>query len=100
MSEGQPVTLVIWTTSKWKRDDLEGKTVKFQWPAPQNAVVSGKGEFVVSQHKDGRLFIQIVVLSQGRGWAEFISTHFQLPQAAVDRIQRHPEPSVAEFQIV
>jgi hypothetical protein len=94
MSEPSP----IWTKSKWSHDDLDQKTVEFEIPFKAR-IVRGIGEFWVMP-KDDLLSIEIVTDQQGRNWAERIQSHFSLSQAAVDRIERHPDPNVAEFRLV
>ena len=92
--EEPPAPKIIWTTFKWKRADLEGKRVEFHWPRHP---AHGIGNFLILKRRDGKLFVQIVVVRQGRHWTERISTHYQLPQPAVDRIRPHPDPEIADF---
>src|SRR6266436_5144842 len=88
----------IWTKSKWKKSDLEGKSVEFDLVDSARGVgVRGVGEFVVSQKPSGLLFVQIELILQGRNWAERIQVRYYLPQVYVDRIRQHPDQTVAAF---
>jgi hypothetical protein len=91
-------TKVYWSTSKWKQEELQDKSVEFRIPL-KDGFLTGNGTFLVAKNPEGQLFVQIVVTEQGRDWAEFVVRHFQAPQWAVDRIQKHPDPSVADFQL-
>ena len=88
----------IWTRSKWSKDELEFKTVEFRIPI-KGGFAHGIGQFYVSPNPEGLLRIELVTDEQGRHWAERIQTRFQLPQPAVDRIEKHPDPKIAEFRI-
>ncbi len=90
----------IWTRSKWKYGDLQDKIVEFELPLKKGVGVRGIGKFLISQNPEGLLFVQIRVDLQGRNWAERIVQDFQLPQAAVDRIEGHPDQSVAQFRLI
>ena len=97
----QHITILktIWTKSKWTYQDLEGKTVEFKIPA-RGGIVHGLGKFLVRQNPDGLLAIDAATDIQGKHWAERIFTRYQIPQLGVDRIERHPDQSVAEFLLV
>jgi hypothetical protein len=88
-----------WTTSKWTHADLEFKTVEFTIPA-KGGTLSGTGKFYVSRNPEGLLRIELVTEEAGRHWAERVQTRYQLPQIAVDRIQRHPNPAIADFRLI
>jgi hypothetical protein len=88
----------IWTKSKWKSDDLEGKTVEFRVPIASGDW-SGIGKFWAVE-VDDRLSVQLVTDEPGRNWAQRIQRICHLPQAAVDRIEEHPNQSVARFRLV
>jgi hypothetical protein len=87
-----------WTTSGWKKEDLQSKTVEFSLPVPNdlNRVIHGIGKFQVVRNPEGLLLIHVVVTEQP-GSSQFRSTHRELPQWAVDRIQKHPNQEIAEF---
>lgn len=90
---------IVWTKSKWKKDELDHKTVEFRIPT-QKGVVHGIGEFWVRQNPDGHLAIDTVTDIQGRTWAERIQTRYFLPQEAVDHIESHPDQSIAAFRLL
>jgi hypothetical protein len=90
---------IIWTKSKWKKDDLDHKTVEFRIPTDRG-IDHGIGELWVRQNPAGLLVIEVVTDVQGKDWAERIQTRYFLPQSGVDRIERHPDQSVAVFRLV
>src|SRR5437773_500921 len=90
---------IIWVKSKWTVEDLDHKTVEFRLPF-KNGIVHGLGEFWVRHNPQGMLAVEVVTDQQGRNWAERVQTRYFLPQIAVDRIDRHPDPSVAAFRLV
>mgnify|MGYP001600516842 CR=1 FL=1 len=90
---------MIWTKSKWTLAELERKTVEFRIRR-EAGTASGLGEFLVNQNPDGLLAIDIATDEPGRNFGERIQTRFPLPQSDVDRIRRHPTPTVAEFQLL
>jgi len=87
----------IWTKSKWKKKELDGKSVEILWPRGRGLHISEIGKFLVSQNRDGLLFVLIEVIFAGSHWSERIQRRYYLPQAAVDRIRQHPDKSVASF---
>ena len=87
---------IHWTKSKYSLSELSRKSVEFRIPV-QDFIVHGKGEFFVSRNPEGMLHVELVTDEQGQKWAERIQTRYQLPQVAVDRIAKHPNPSVADF---
>jgi len=86
----------IWVKSKWSQDALDHKRVEFRIPA-RGGIIHGFGELWVRQNTDGLLAIDAVTDVQGRNWAERIQSRYHLPQAAVDRITKHPDTKVADF---
>jgi hypothetical protein len=88
----------MWTKSKSALPDLDRKTVEFRIPT-QRGVVHAVGEFWVRQNPEGLLAVDLVTDVQGQDWAQRIQTRYSLPQEAVDRIERHPTPSVADFRL-
>ncbi|MFZ0826694.1 MAG: hypothetical protein WAO02_04650 [Verrucomicrobiia bacterium] len=89
----------IWTKSNWMYDELENQTVEFKIPA-RGGIVHGLGKFLVRKNPDGLLAIDATTDTQGRDPTERVFTRYHLPQIAVDRIERHPNQSVAMFQLV
>jgi hypothetical protein len=93
-------SIVIWTKSKWKRAQLDGKRVEIRWMIRDSAWMRcEQGEFLVSANRTGQLFVQIDVRYPGALWSEIILRRYQLPQKVVDRIREHPDKSVADFLI-
>lgn len=88
----------IWTKSKWRKDDLDHKTVEFRIPT-QRGIEHGIGEFLVRQNPAGLLAIEVVSDVRGTDWLERIQTRYYIPQVGVDRIERHSDRQVAEFQL-
>jgi hypothetical protein len=86
----------FWVKTKWKREELQDKRVQFELTASDKHV-SGIGTFRVSQRPSGEQPIDIVVTTAPSYW-ERIDHIFTLKQVHADRIQHHPDPSVAEFQ--
>ena len=79
--------------------DLEGKTVEFQIPT-RGGILAGVAAFSIRRNPEGELAIDIVTKAHGRDLAERIKTWYHLPQVAVDRIERHPDSSVADFRLL
>lgn len=91
------MTEPIFTTTHWKVDDLESKTVEFRIPAT-GGFLEGVGQFRVSPHPPtGRFRIEIVTNEPTQKFPEMLQRRYQLPQEAVDRIARHPNPEKADF---
>ena len=89
----------IWVKSKWSLEELDRKTVEFRMPI-RNGTIQGIGEFWVRPNPQGMVAIDIVTDENGRNWAERVQTRYHLPQVAVERIERHPDSSVAPFRLV
>ncbi len=89
----------LWTRSKWSLEDLDLKTVEFRIPI-RNGTVQGIGEFLVRGNPEGLLAVDVVTDAQGRDWAERVQTMYHIPQVGVDRIERHPDSSIAAFRLV
>lgn len=89
----------IWTKSKWHKDDIDHKTVEFRIPT-ERGNEHGVGEFWVRQNPAGLLAVEVVTDLQGKDWAERVHTRYCLPQIGVDRIERHPDQTVAAFRLV
>lgn len=86
----------FWVKTKWSREDIDDKPVQFELTASDRKV-SGIGTFRISQRQSGEQHIEIVVTTAPSYW-ERIDHVFTLKQIHADRIQRHADPSVAEFQ--
>ncbi len=82
----------IWTKSKWKRSDLDGKSVEF-YLTSETEEIHGIGKFVIGgPNPKGQLFVMIELDLPGRHWSERIQVRYYLPQGYVDRIRAHPDP--------
>jgi hypothetical protein len=90
----------VWTRSQWSFDDLENKTVEFRLRLDADKTVSGRGRFLLAENPDLLLSVRIRVDMQGDHWSSRIQHDYQAPQAAVDRIERHPDPTVADFRLI
>lgn len=86
----------FWTTSKWSRQELQGKTVQFVLTGAEYRV-SGTGIFEVRERPGGEILIQIEV-PVVRTPNEAKDQIFTLTPANASQITKHPDPSVAEFQ--
>jgi hypothetical protein len=81
--------------SKWKREDLDEKTVQFTLTAP-TFWVEGVGVFRI--HVDGELISVDIVVSHPREGYDNIY-HLFLAELA-DRVEPHPDRSVADFRLL
>jgi hypothetical protein len=88
----------FWVKTEWSCDDLQDKRVQFELTAPDKKV-SGIGVFRISQRPSGQQRIEIVVTTAPSYW-ERTDNIFRLRQIHANRIQRHPDQSVAEFQLL
>lgn len=77
--------------------DLEGKRVQFELTGPDVREI-GVGHLLVRQRPSGEQCIEITVVSAITP-TSFVQRRFMLGQFHADRIQRHPEPATAEFQL-
>jgi hypothetical protein len=84
----------VWVIcKKWSASDLHGKSVDVNLQTKDGGgVIRGIGKFWVIKHNDGvRLAIEI----HGRDLIRHLRLF--LDQKLADVIERHPEPSVADF---
>ena len=89
----------IWTTSKFNREELDKQTIEFAMRRG-DVIIEGVAEIWVRENPDGLLAVDIVTDVQGKHWAERIQTRYHLPQVYVDRIAKHPDPSIARYQLL
>ena len=88
-----------WTTSKWRADELDDRSVEFSLQDQHGAVVAGGiGRFIVNGRDDGLVAVRIEV-DTPRSLTQRNLTRFSLQQQWVDRIEHHPDAKVAEFSI-
>lgn len=88
----------IWTKSKWRLEDLDHKTVEYRIPI-RAGIAHGVGEFWVNRNSNGMLAIDLVTDEQTWNGAARVQTRYHLPQIGVDRIERHPDSSIASFNL-
>lgn len=87
-----------WTKSKFSKTDLHNKSVEYQIPTP-DGIHTGVGVFLVRQNLKGQLGIEVVEDTPVKNQPHRRQTIYPLTQAAVDRIAKHSESSVAEFRL-
>jgi hypothetical protein len=89
----------IWTKPKFTKADLDHKTVEFQIPT-RGGILKRIAEFRVYQNPDGELAVDIMTDVQEKHRAEHIQNIYHLPLVGVERIKKHPDPTVADFRLV
>jgi hypothetical protein len=87
----------IWVRSKWKCEELHAESVEFKIPV-QDGEAHGIGQFVVAQNPEGLLSIDIRTTLRGDAVVSDGTYNFHLGQWAADRIERHPDPKMADFR--
>jgi hypothetical protein len=87
-----------WTKSKWGRADLNEQTVEFELTG-EKVRVSGIGKFLVSENLEKFVAVNIEILEPGIHWSQIKQTWFHLGQAAVDRIQLHPDQTKGKCRL-
>ncbi|MEI7729933.1 MAG: hypothetical protein WCO56_10205 [Verrucomicrobiota bacterium] len=86
----------IYYKSKWRYEDLQDKKVQFTLTT-QKLSVKGFGVFQV--HVRGELVSIDIVVRDQKNEAEHI--HHQLYETSLaDKIERHPDQSVADFRLL
>ena len=89
----------IWTKSKLKKNEIDGKTVEFRLTSGATETC-GVGKFVVGgPNPKGLLFVQIELILPGRHNKEWLQVRYYLPQRYVDRIRKHSDSTVADFSV-
>lgn len=96
VAEAQAKT--IWVKSKWSMEDLDDQKVVFRLTAPR-LEVKGVGKFLVRRNPRGELAINICVITEATPH-QITEVRYYIGQAAADKIERHPEPSVAAFRLL
>ena len=105
---GQPVSVVkapesIWIKSKWTVDELNNQLIEFRLPIDRGGgIVYGTGKLQAWSRSriDDSLTVRIETIQPtGRG-PELLQIWFQLGQKCVDRIESHPDQTVARFQLM
>jgi len=88
----------FWVKPNWSIDDLDDKRVQFELTDPK-ITVSGVGVFRIGQRPTGEQHIEIVVTTAPSYW-ELRDHIFTLRQRHADQIRKHPDQSIAEFQLI
>lgn len=82
---------------KWGADDLHGKTVEFNFQEKdEKRFIRGLGWFWVLKHKDG-IRLAIEIQADKIGISKSSHLRLFLDQKLAEAIERHPNPSIAEF---
>jgi hypothetical protein len=89
---------IPWTNSRWSVDELTFQRVEFRIFS-DGKVLHGVGQFLALQNPEGQIALEILSDAAGSTPQERLQTRFSVPKAAVDRIEHHPDPSVALFQL-
>lgn len=89
----------IWTKSKFTKADLDRKTVEFQIPT-RGGILKKLAEFRVRQNPDGELAVDIVTNVQEKNPVEHLQNLYHLPLSGVERVRKHPDPSIADFRLI
>jgi hypothetical protein len=87
------------TKSRWKAAQIDQKTVEFRVPLENQGPVEGCGVFWATPCPDDRLSISIVVHLR---WGNASATQIRIPvpQGGVDRIEEHPDQTVARYRLL
>src|SRR5205814_5811334 len=88
----------FWVKINLSREELDKKSVQFELTDPKFSV-SGIGTFRISQRPTGEKRIEIVVTTAPSYW-ELRDHIFTLRQRHADRIRKHEDQSVANFQLI
>ena len=87
----------MWVKSKWKKEELEGKSVEYRFPIVGGGFVTGVGKFLIRQNPDGLLAIEIIEIRDGPHWSIKFQVRSPLSQVGVDSITRNSVPGGREF---
>jgi hypothetical protein len=87
----------IWVKSNWTEEQLNRQSVECWIPQGQNHL-HGIGEFLAKQDSTGKLAVELIAESQ-ETVADKMQFRLYLAQALVDRIERHPDQSIARFRL-
>ncbi|MGA2659523.1 MAG: hypothetical protein ABSH34_18620 [Verrucomicrobiota bacterium] len=88
----------VWVSSKWSSQQLDGQSVEFRIPLQGQQHLHGIGRFLAKHNANGRLSVKLCTFEQKTA-ADTSEVRIPLEQAAVDRIERHPDQSVALFRL-
>ena len=88
----------FWSKTKWPTDELDGKRVQFVLSNPGERV-SGTGTFRVLERPNSEQLVDIIV-PVVRTPTEGKDQIFTLTPRHAKAIEKHPDPTVAEFQCI
>jgi hypothetical protein len=88
----------VWVKVKWKREELDKKTVEFKLTAPDH-YVKGRGVFRVLGNPKGELRIDISVITHETPYkiTEYV---YHLYQPTAHKIQVNPDSKKADFLVL
>jgi len=88
---------VILTKSGWKENQLNDESVEFRIPV-DGVAVHRIGRFLATDCPDG--FLSLSILTDDKGIdGKTNRTRYYVPQSGVDRIEVHPNQSIAHFRL-
>jgi hypothetical protein len=91
-------TSEFWIQTNFTITEIDGKKVVFEFTTPDK-FIPGIGTFRALQRPTGEMHIDIVVTTSASQY-ELIDRIFTLKQQMADLIQKHPDPSIAEFRLI
>lgn len=87
----------VWIKTKWIKLELDRKLVRFS--IPYNGMrLEGIGEFLVKTNDEGLLAVRLRADLQAT-MADRTSLFYPLGQDELERIERLPQPSEADFSL-
>ncbi len=87
----------VWVSSKWKREELNGKLIAFRLRSPERTL-EGVGELSVIENDRGQIAVDIFI-NESVAPNQGILTRIWLSQEAVDRIEAQAEPNGPPFKL-
>lgn len=94
----QAATPPVWIKSKWTWEDLQDKTVQFRLISPKWRI-EGIGKFLMRINPASEVAIEICAIKSAT-LAEVVEMRFYLYQKVADKIERHPDPTIADFRLL
>ncbi len=87
-------------SSKWKRAELDSKSIEFSLRTP-DFLIRGIGKLQVYENGEGDISINIVVLEMSNDGNRQSWVTYQLFSTQIaDRIEVHPDMAVAHFRLI
>jgi hypothetical protein len=87
----------VFFKSKWKLEELDGKTVEFKLTAP-TYWVEGLGKFQVLENNRGEIKIDIIVKKHETPF-KITENRYHLYKQTADKIRIHPNQKSANFRL-